>query len=131
MKTFENYIDEMAGAFGIVSCKDMNDPNINVWGAGSDLNCKKKKKEKVLKMKFKDWVESRGVHESTGTNVKDAIVDLAKGLEAVFKRHSRQTRLKAWEKITSKDGEKEVKKIINDPKRPINTFQKLASKEEK
>ena len=129
MKTFEHYLDEVAGTFGIVSCKDRKNPNFQVWGAMSDLGCPKKK-EKILKMKFKDWVESR-VHESTGTNLKDAIVDLAKGLEAVFKRHSRQTRLKAWEKITGKEGEKEVRKILNDPERPINTFQKLASKEDR
>ncbi len=61
------------------------------------------------------------------TNLRNAIVDLAKSLESVFKKYSRQTRNKAWSKITSKQGEKEVKKILNDPDRPINTFQKLAT----
>lgn len=61
------------------------------------------------------------------TNLKNAIVDLAKSLESVFKKYSRQTRNKAWLKITSKEGEKEIKKILNDPDRPINTFQKLAT----
>lgn len=61
------------------------------------------------------------------TNLRNAIVDLAKSLESVFKKYSRQTRNKAWNKITSKEGEKEVKKILNDPDRPINTFQKLAT----
>lgn len=61
------------------------------------------------------------------TNLKDAIVDLAKGLEAVFRKYSRGTREKAWERLTSKKGEAEVKKIILDPKRQINTFQKLAT----
>lgn len=61
------------------------------------------------------------------TNLKDAIVDLAKGLETVFRKYSRGTREKAWEKITSKRGEAEVKKILLDPKRQINTFQKLAT----
>ena len=64
------------------------------------------------------------------TNVKDAIVDIAKSLETVFKKYSKNTREKAWKKITSKDGEKEVKKIIVDPSRPINTFQKLATQKE-
>jgi hypothetical protein len=64
------------------------------------------------------------------TNLKDAIVDIAKNLEYVFKKYSRQTRSKAWNKITSKEGEKEIKKILNDPSRPINTFQKLATKNE-
>lgn len=65
------------------------------------------------------------------TNLKNAIVDLAKSLESVFKKYSRQTRTKAWNKITSKEGEKEIKKILNDPDRPINTFQKLATGSEK
>lgn len=65
---------------------------------------------------------------SNQTNLKNAIVDLAKSMESVFKKYSRQTRTKAWEKLTSKAGEKEMKKIINDPNRQINTFQKLATK---
>jgi hypothetical protein len=48
-------INEIAGTFGIVSCKDKNNPNFQVWGAMSDLKCKRKKAP--LKMKFKDWVE--------------------------------------------------------------------------
>jgi len=61
------------------------------------------------------------------TNLKDAIVDLAKGLETVFKKYSKSTRNKAWERITSKKGEAEVKKILLDPTRQVNTFQKLAT----
>lgn len=68
--------------------------------------------------------------KSNDTNLRKAIVDIAKELESVFKKYSRQTRIKAWEKIISKDGEKEVKKILNDPSRPINTFQKLATQNE-
>lgn len=49
-------VDEMAGTFGIVGCDE--NPNFQVWGARSDLGCRKKK-SKVLKMKFKDWVERR------------------------------------------------------------------------
>ena len=64
------------------------------------------------------------------TNLKDAIVDLAKGLEVVFKKYSKGTREKAWERLTGKDGQKEVKKILIDPTRQINTFQKLANKNE-
>jgi hypothetical protein len=68
--------------------------------------------------------------DSNKTNIRSAVVDIAKSLESVFKKYSRQTRVKAWEKITSKAGEKEVKKILNDPTRQINTFQKLAIKNE-
>lgn len=61
------------------------------------------------------------------TNLKDAIVDLARSLETVFRKYSRGTREKAWERLTSRKGEAEVKKILLDPKRQINTFQKLAT----
>jgi len=46
--------------FAIVGCED--NPNYQVWGARSDLNCKKKPK-KILKMKFKDWIKNK---ESNG-----------------------------------------------------------------
>lgn len=49
--------NEMAGTYAIVGCED--NPNFQVWGARSDLKCKKKNKNKMLKMSFKDWVESR------------------------------------------------------------------------
>jgi hypothetical protein len=37
---------EMAGTGAIVSCKDKNNPNFQVWGAMSDLGCNKKKKKR-------------------------------------------------------------------------------------
>lgn len=36
---------EMAGSYAIVSCKDRNNPNFQIWGAMSDLGCDKKKKK--------------------------------------------------------------------------------------
>ena len=63
---------------------------------------------------------------STKTSVRDCIVDLVKASVPVFKKYSRECRTHAWEKLTSKEGDKEMKKITNDPTRPVNTFQKLA-----
>jgi hypothetical protein len=48
--------NEMAGTFAIVGCEE--NPNFQVWGARSDLRCKRNKKKEMLKMKFKDWIES-------------------------------------------------------------------------
>lgn len=50
MKTFKEYFE--AGGFAIVSCKDRTNPNFQVWGAMSDLECGKKKKFK----KFREWL---------------------------------------------------------------------------
>lgn len=35
-------------SYSVVTCKDLKNPNIQIWGALSDLNCKKKKKRKDL-----------------------------------------------------------------------------------
>ena len=64
------------------------------------------------------------------TNLKDAIMDLARGIEAVFRKYSRNTREKAWSRITGKDGEKEIKKIMVDPTRQVSIFAKLANQTE-
>lgn len=64
------------------------------------------------------------------TNLRDAIMDLARGIESVFRRYTRSTRDKAWEKITSKDGEKEIRKILLDPNRQLSPFGKLANQRE-
>lgn len=44
---FKNWLlkNEMAGTGAIVSCKDKKNPNFQVWGAMSDLNCKNSTKK--------------------------------------------------------------------------------------
>jgi hypothetical protein len=64
------------------------------------------------------------------SSLKDAIMDLAKEIESVFRKYTRNTRAKAWEKITSKDGEREIKKILVDPNRQLSIFGKLALQNE-
>jgi hypothetical protein len=68
--------------------------------------------------------------ETNNTNLKNAVVDIAKSLEAVFRKYSRNTRGKAWGRITGKQGEIQIKKILQDPTRPTNGFQKLATQAE-
>lgn len=63
------------------------------------------------------------------TNIQKAVLDIAGSLEKSFRKFSKSTREKAWNRITSAEGEREVKKIIQDPNRQLNTFQKLAFKE--
>ena len=64
------------------------------------------------------------------TNLKDAIMDLARGIESAFKKYTKSTRERAWEKITGKDGEREIRKIIVDPNRQLSPFAKLANQRE-
>ena len=42
------------GSESIVTCKDRNNPNFQIWGAMSDLGCNKKKKRKFKS--FKEWL---------------------------------------------------------------------------
>ena len=49
--TFKQYLNEIAGTVAIVSCKDMENPNCRVWGAMSDLKCRKGRNS-IPKMKF-------------------------------------------------------------------------------
>lgn len=64
------------------------------------------------------------------SSLKDAIMSLAKEIDSVFKKYSRQARSKAWSRITSVEGEKEVKKIMDNPGRSLAPFEKLANKRE-
>lgn len=54
MLKFKNWLlKEMMGSVAaIVTCKDLNNPNFQIQGALSNLNCKGKKKQKVKTMKF-------------------------------------------------------------------------------
>lgn len=67
--------------------------------------------------------------KSKDTSIQNAVLDIASNLGKVFKKYSRNTREQAWQDITSKAGEKEIQKIIQNPDRPINTFQQLKFKE--
>lgn len=53
MKTFKQYLEMMGSVGSIVTCKDLNNPNFQIQGALSNLQCKKNKDKKILKMKFK------------------------------------------------------------------------------
>jgi hypothetical protein len=64
------------------------------------------------------------------TNLKDAIMDLARSLESVFRKYTKSTREKAWDRITGKEGQREVQKIIVDPNRQLSIFGKLATQKE-
>jgi len=49
--SFKKWFNEMAGTGAIVSCKDRNNPDFQIWGSLSNLGCKPRK-SKVKTMKF-------------------------------------------------------------------------------
>lgn len=65
----------------------------------------------------------------TNTSVVNAITDMARSMSGVFKKYSRQTRAKAWHRLSSDKGDKEMDKLALNPKRPISNFRKLQFKE--
>jgi hypothetical protein len=66
---------------------------------------------------------------SIDTNTKKAIIDMASSLAGVFKKYTRSTREKAWKDLTGSEGQHQMKKILQDPSRSLNTFQKLSFRE--
>jgi len=62
--------DEEVGSFSIVSCRDRRNPNFQVWGAMSDLGCRKKKIKG-----FKEWVIER-MNEELDSEQNQAIKKL-------------------------------------------------------
>lgn len=68
-------------------------------------------------------------NKSVDTNRQKAILDMASTLAKVFKKYTRNTRERAWEDLHKSDGQREIKKILQDPDRSLNGFPKLAFKE--
>ena len=67
--------------------------------------------------------------QASQTNTRHAMNDIAKALVTVFKKYTRTDRNKAWDKITSEQGLREMKKLLQDPNRPINMFAQISLKE--
>ncbi len=67
--------------------------------------------------------------QKSDSNLQQAILDIASNLTKSFKKFSKSTREKAWQRLTSPDGEKQIKKILIDPSRQLTTFPQLAFKE--
>ncbi len=60
---------------------------------------------------------------------KKVITDLAKNIQSVFKKYSKFNRERGWKTITSNDGEKQIKRLINDPNIQLSGFERLTFRE--
>jgi hypothetical protein len=65
--------------------------------------------------------------KSPDSNVKNAVLDMVKELAKVFKHYTRNTREAAWRHLVSANGKREMDKVLANPDRSPNTFQKLIS----
>ena len=59
------------------------------------------------------------------SNERQAIVDMAAALRGVFKDYMRDTRRRAWKKLTTGQGKKDIEKLLNQPSIPLSRFRKL------
>ena len=62
---------------------------------------------------------------NSGNNPRQAIVDMASALREVFKKYTRAVRRKAWKKLISNQGQKEIEKVLNQTSRPVSRFRTL------
>lgn len=74
--------------------------------------------------RFEQFLESKNYQDSNKVN---AIEDMADALREVFKKYSLPTRRFALEKLLSKKGQAELKKLVQTPRRSLNTIRKLWS----
>ncbi len=58
-----------------------------------------------------------------------AVVDLADAIRKVFARYSRATRDRAWRKITSQRGMREINNLLRTPGRSLNRFRSLTTEQ--
>ncbi len=67
--------------------------------------------------------------ESQQNDNRKALNDIFHSLRDVFKKYSRSSRKKAWDKATTPAGEKIIDKIINNPAIPLRGLDRLMFKE--
>jgi hypothetical protein len=71
--------------------------------------------------KFQQFLEAK---DGIGERHK-AQVEIAEALRGIFKKYSLTTCRQAWEKITSKKGEEQVQKLINNKSISLSAFHAL------
>jgi hypothetical protein len=67
---------------------------------------------------YKIWLEAKN-------NKIDAVMEIATALQKVFKKFSLDSRKTAWNKLTSKKGEKLIHELIRTPSQSLSPFRAL------
>ena len=63
------------------------------------------------------------------TDARDAVSDLVSSIKTIFRHYTRGTRKNAWEALKSREGNKVIEKIIDNPSVPTPGLPKLTFKE--
>lgn len=77
---------------------------------------------------FKVWLENKKSEKNpqSDTNKVDAVMDLAKGIQSVFKKYSLQTRKYAWKKIHSAKADNLFQELLVNPNKSLSPFKTLS-----
>lgn len=77
---------------------------------------------------FKVWLEAKKTEKKpqSDTNKVDAVMDLAKGVQSVFKKYSLQTRKYAWKKIHSAKADDLFQGLLVNPNKSLSPFKTLS-----
>lgn len=75
--------------------------------------------------RFEHFVEAK-TNKPDSSRTK-AIEDMANALRDVFKQYTLQTRRSAFDKLMSRKGQEELRKLLMTPKRSLNTVRTLWS----
>lgn len=84
---------------------------------------------------FNEWVlneekksskkDDKKLNQSDSNRI-DAVMDLAKAIQTVFKKYTLQTRKSAWKKLHTKKADELFEKLLVNPSRSLNTFRNIA-----
>lgn len=66
-----------------------------------------------------------GKKKKSSTKRINAIEDMVQALQIVLQNYSIASRKEAWKDLTSEKGQKEMKKLLRNPKRPTSVFRRL------
>jgi hypothetical protein len=55
----------------------------------------------------------------SSSDPRDALKDMVHSLKGIFGKYDRRARKDAWASLTSSEGQKTVKRLLDSPKRPV------------
>jgi hypothetical protein len=61
----------------------------------------------------------------SSSDPRDALKDMINSLKGIFGRYDRRARKDAWSSLTSSEGQRVVKKILDSPTRPVTGIPRL------
>jgi len=74
---------------------------------------------------FRQFVEAKGITTGRKVHRINSVLSLARGIRDALKEFALPTRERAWDKMTSKKGQREINKLLKNPSRSLANFRTL------